>query len=343
MSQKIRCISFTLNGYALAERIKEKLSAEYDVEIFSKCREHTECIEESVGEWTRRYFEKGTTLIYVGALGIAVRAIAPCVKDKLSDAAVVVVDEQGKYCIPALSGHMGGANELARRIAAVLGAEPVITTATDIRGAFAVDMFAKKNGLHILQRDGIAKCSARLLANEQVKIFSEKKIGGRMPNLLLETSDENTADVVISPYKKEAILNLIPKCIRVGIGCKRGKSVDEIKDVFYEALGFAKISVEATASVSSIELKKDELGIIGLSQDLSVPFLTFSAQELSRVQGSFKPSDFVKEKVGVDNVCGRAAIASCKNGGKILVDKYAKNGVTIAIAEEEWVVSYEYE
>ena len=117
----------------------------------------------SLSDWTRQQFAEKNAIVVIGACGIAVRMIAPFVSDKLSDSPVVVADEAGTFVIPLLSGHMGGANELAEQIAGQIGGIPVITTATDVNHTFSVDLFAKKCGLSIYNREGIAKVSAKIL------------------------------------------------------------------------------------------------------------------------------------------------------------------------------------
>ncbi len=129
--------------------------------------------EQGVAAWAGEQFRDHCALIFVGACGIAVRAVAPWVKDKLSDSPVLVVDEEGRYVIPLLSGHVGGANELARLLASRLGAVPVVTTATDIRGKFAVDVFAQKNGLRIVDREGIVQVSSKVLRGETIIVAAE--------------------------------------------------------------------------------------------------------------------------------------------------------------------------
>ena len=129
---------------------------------------NTIAVQESVSVWAGEQMAAHHALVFVGACGIAVRAIAPWITDKLHDSPVLVIDEQGQYVIPLLSGHVGGANELAVRLAGELGAVPVITTATDLHGSFAVDLFAKRNDLWIHNREGIARVSAKILAGEKI-------------------------------------------------------------------------------------------------------------------------------------------------------------------------------
>lgn len=130
----------------------------------------------SLGQWTGAMFEEKRGIVFVGAAGIAVRAIAPFVRDKMTDPAVVAVDEAGHYCIPLLSGHMGGANELASRIAQWLHGTAVITTATDVNGVFAVDVFASAHGLAITDREEARRISAQLLEGREIGFFSDTDI-----------------------------------------------------------------------------------------------------------------------------------------------------------------------
>lgn len=156
----IRVCAFTKQGRQTTEKLIEKMPF-----LHLKWRE-----DEPLQEWTGEAFADHQPILFVGACGIAVRAIAPFVQDKLTDSPVLVMDEKGKHIIPLLSGHIGGANELACRLAEATGAEPVLTTATDVNHIFAVDVFAKKNGLRIENRDGIRYISDKLLRGQQVSV-----------------------------------------------------------------------------------------------------------------------------------------------------------------------------
>ena len=189
---RLSIISFTQNGYGLAGRLEEQLQGDCEeICVFTKFSgadpqeaagedvkksKNVEVVTEPIARWAEEQMQSKNVLIFIGACGIAVRAIASSVKDKLTDSPVLVLDEKGRFVIPLLSGHVGGANALALRIAERIGAIPVITTATDINEKFAVDVFAQKNRLAIMNRDGIAKISAKVLAGETVTISIDKKI-----------------------------------------------------------------------------------------------------------------------------------------------------------------------
>lgn len=174
------CICFTSQGKETAARLLLKLNRhiETPVDILDYTgNEHTKPLKQVVNE----AFQEKDAIIFIGAAGIAVRLIAPFVKDKMKDPAVLVIDEQGKYAIPILSGHVGGCNELAVASADILGGEPVITTATDLRQAFAVDVFAAENDLVIGDRELAKRISAAELSGEKIGFFSDYPVDGIVP------------------------------------------------------------------------------------------------------------------------------------------------------------------
>ena len=150
--------------------------------------------------WTAHAWEASDALLFVGAAGIAVRAIAPHVASKTNDPAVVAIDEAGRFAVPLLSGHLGGANELAQTVARAVGAIPVITTATDVRGVWAVDTWARCAGLAVSNPEAIKRVSARLLSGGRVTLYSDMPISGQPPEGVDIASDRARADIVVSPF-----------------------------------------------------------------------------------------------------------------------------------------------
>ncbi len=342
--KQIDIICFTENGEKLAEKIQQKLSEQYNTQIISKCshsKVQTEAEKNSVtmAEWIEQGFNHKHILLFIGAVGIAVRGIAPFLKDKLTDPPVLVMDEFGTYVIPILSGHVGGANEIAKLLEKEVKARAVITTSTDLNHKFAVDLFAKKRGYAIEPKKGIAKISSKILAGDSVSIWAEKQIEGRLNSSLVITEKEK-ADIIISPYQTpySPLLQLIPRVIVIGIGCKKRKRKEEIEAVMMECLKENRIRSSAIFCFVSIDIKKEEEGICLLAKEYEVPFLTFDKRQLQAVKGDFCASEFVESQVGVENVCARSAMAACAQGGHLVADKYAKDGVTIAIAEKKWSV-----
>ena len=331
---KLSSIGFTSNGADLSIKLKELLKESgYECTLYSASsfvdQKEIEKTNKSLEEWSRDRFSEKNAIVFIGAMGIAVRAIAPCIKDKLSDVPVVVIDEKGRFVIPVLSGHVGGANELANLIASLLNAEAVITTATDINSKFAVDIFAKKNNLFITNIDGIAKVSSKVLEGINIRIAVDNKdreIYGEECHIsgvdFVEYKEDDYFDVLITSdlNKKNADLILRPKEYVLGIGCKRGKNFEEIDEFVKDVLSENGIEINEVCAVSSIDVKKDEEGIKRFCEEYNIPFLTYTADELKEVKGDFETSDFVLENVGVDNVCERAAV---KGGEEILgqIDK----------------------
>ena len=350
---KIAAICFTNNGIKVLKRlIALPLFKEDNLSLYSKCSfaEDTEGIipvEESLNDWTEKNFRDNDALIFVGAVGIAVRAIAPFLKDKLTDIPVIVTDENASFVIPILSGHVGGANELSQRIAEELKAEAVITTATDINGRFAVDVFAKKNSLFIENKDGIKEVSSKILAGEEIILSAPKgKIDEeKIPKgLKLTDYPPSKADILISSNKDLHRANIIlrPREYILGIGCKKDKDFEEILIFLSECLKEAGIDFNNLYAIASIDLKKDEKALNMLARYLKIPFVSFTADELNAVKGDFSSSDFVKETTGVDNICERACVSASGDNGKLVYKKKAGNGVTVALAKRDWeIVFYE--
>jgi len=303
-------ISFTDRGQALAETLARELDGQA-----LRCGRG-----QSLENWTREHFRTGNALIFVGAAGIAVRAIAPYIRSKSTDPAVVVVDEGGQFAVPILSGHLGGANDLARKISALCGAQAVITTATDVNGVFAVDEWARRQNCAVLNPEGIKNVSGALLAGGQVEISTRWPIAGEPPERIT--------------------LRLIPRIVTLGVGCKRDTPLEALEAVFSALLEREKIYEKAVCQVCSIDLKKNEPGLLAFCEQHSLPFMTFSAAELSAVEGDFPASEFVRQVTGVDNVCQRAAVLG--SGGQLIGTRYASDGVTMALAEGDFAPDWRW-
>ena len=384
----LHILFFTDEGKRLAERI-----AGEGVDAFQEISS-TDGRKDSLGAWTRKNFRTGHILLYVGACGIAVRAIAPYVQSKQTDPAVLVADERGRFVISLLSGHLGEANSYAEIVAGMTGAQAVITTATDVNGLFAVDIFAKKNGLIFTDFKAAKDFTAKLLKTKRGilvipkpyrkwitvsgKIPEELAIAGevpeepvisekeseshgspqevheartdfrelqeghanpreesRLPQLLLSPQavshgtdspleSEGTAPL-LSPVK----LQLIPPCLILGVGLKKGKTEQELLAFIRKVLQANGLLEKAIGQFASIDLKKEEPALLMAAETYGVPLRFFTAEELMQVKGEFSKSAFVQAVTGADNVCERAAIAA--GAEEILVPRTAENGMTLAI------------
>lgn len=295
-------------------------------------------------EWTGECFRKRLPILFVGACGIAVRSIAPFVRDKMQDSPILVIDEKGKYVIPVLSGHMGGANLLARQVSIVLGAQAVITTATDVEGMFSVDVFAREQGFQIKNRERIKVISSKLLRGQTVTVAVDpgiELIKQHLPEGLKRVPYESeTPDLRIAVAETagmEQTLLLTAKKYVLGMGCKKGKTYEELADFLSSHCPFDP--EKEVFAIATIDIKKREEGLWTLAQYHHLPLLFYSAEVLRKAEGEFEGSQFVQEVTGVDNVCERAALCAAGPGGKMLQGKTAEKGMTLAIAERRVVIT----
>lgn len=338
---KIWIVSYSATGAETAERVANGLRGEaHDCHVFAleKFRlPGVEALTEDVQSWAGRGFREADALIFCCAAGIAVRAIAPHVTSKAHDPAVLVIDETGRYVIPILSGHLGGANELARSAAALIQAEPILTTATDIHGVFAVDLFAKKNYLYIEDLTLAKKISAALLAGETVGFISDVRCAMQLPAGLTRGTARLgiavTNDPAAAPFAET--LRLVPMRYVAGIGSRRGKSAAELTAFLEKRLAESKVRFQELRAIASVDLKKEEAGLIELCRRFCIPFLTYPAEELAALPGEFTASEFVRRVTGVESVAERAALRA--SGGTLVRRKVSENGMTFALAviEEE--------
>lgn len=347
---KISMLCFSSTGQMTGNNLKEGLERKgHQVQLFSKSRYLPDSIEKSHTEWTEEQFGKADALIYIGACGIAVRSIAPFLVSKKTDPAVLVTDECGNYVISLLSGHLGGANELTKEAAEVLGGIPVITTATDLHGAFAVDVFAKKNDCAIYPMTAAKEVSATLLAKEKVGFYSEIPWEGTLPEGLVLCNIEGGTDrprtgIAVSirsdvdPF--EVTVHVVPHSVSLGMGCRKGKGEREILEAAENCLKECGISRLALETLASIDLKKEERGLLSLAESWQIPFLTFPEEELKEVTGTFTASEFVRSITGVENVCERSAVLASGHG-TLIQKKISAEGVTAALAVRDRRICFE--
>ena len=336
---KINLFCFSDSGALLAQRLCSELDIqpEYVHTVPKFAEKYGFTAHASVCADMGYLFENSDALIFIGACGIAVRDIAPHLKNKTVDPAVLVVDDRCRYVIPVLSGHIGGANALALRVAERIDAAPIITTATDGAGRFSPDVWAVSHGCAISSMKIAKDVSAEILTRD-VPISSEFETSD-LPNGLVcrESGDVGIYIGIknVEPYTKT--LRLIPKIVTVGIGCRRGVPAET---VFAAAEGVLKdngIDPRAVCGIATIDVKRDEAGIIALAERWGVQTEFFGADELNAVPGEFSESEFVRKTVGTGNVCERAAV--CR-GGKLIVKKTASDGVTVAAATADWRIEF---
>lgn len=350
---KIAVICFSLTGWQTGERLLKGLAkAGVQATLDGKSRYLADSMEGSIKAWTKERFADSDGIVFIGACGIAVRHIAPYVVGKKTDPAVLVIDECGKFVISLLSGHLGGANELAEKAAEILGATPVITTATDLHSRFAVDVFAKKNDCAIFHMKAAKEVSAAILAGEEAGFYSEFPWEGELPQGLTLCSEEGVSKnqcrprvgVAVTVHRNtlpfEETVQVVPKVISLGMGCRKGKDPEAVCAAAEQCFQRAELYPEAAANLASIDLKKEEEGLLEVSRRWNIPFVTYSTEELLAVPGTFTPSSFVRQVTGVDNVCERSAVLA-SGLGALTEKKYGADGVTAAAAIKNWRIRFE--
>lgn len=289
-------------------------------------------------------FSSCRRLVLVMATGIAVRMIAPFLKDKRTDPAVVVMDERGRYVISLLSGHWGGANELACQLAGLLGGEPVITTATDVNGLTAVDVFAREVGLIPEPFAMVKKFNAALLRGETVAVFTDyphqrlyRAVGLRFfpVSEYARFGDRIAYRAILTHLAKYPgagdDLYLRPPNLYVGVGCRRGVTAAAIKEHILQVLRDNNLALASVAGLASIDKKKHELGLHQAARELGVPLCFFDTEEIKALAAPYQASDFVYNTMGVGGVCEPAAMLAA-GSNRLLVPRRKREGVTVAVA-----------
>ena len=340
---RINAIAFSTNGCRTAIRLKEAFPEE-DLRIFVKTKCDTlgvERIEEKTSEWTGKSFEECDAIVYIGAIGIAVRYIAPYIKAKTVDPAIIGMDEHGRWTVALLAGHIGGANALTARIAERLGSEPIITTATDLNGKFSVDTFATVNNLRIMGLKMAQEVSVRVLDGAFVGFTSDIPVEGDLPDGLTRADSGEfgvsiSTDVDKTPF--DMTMKLVPMDIILGVGCKRDTDPEKMQEFVDEILRQDGIPAQRGGGVCSVDLKKDEEAILSLAKRYRVPPHFYSSEDLMSLEGEFSKSDFVKSITSVDCVCERSAVRPF--GGELIRRKTAKDGMTIAICRRPMEVKF---
>ena len=382
-------LCFSPPGKETARRLREYLKSAYpdwNVKVFAKGRFAAESepdarpeglaaaetatervdvipLTESLADWGKQHFEQDDCLIFVGSAGIAVRTIGPLAVSKKTDPAVLVVDDRLQYVIPILSGHLGGANAIACRLAAMTGAEAVLTTATDVHRKLAPDVFAQRNGLKIMDFTAAKLVAAALVRGETITIYTDAAVEGAVPDEVRLAGLEAFADyhgggaMLISPRKPELtdkpeVLWLVPQTVYLGIGLKAGKPEEAVAQAVEACLAQAGVDPAALAGAASIDIKREEAGLLRFAAEKHLPLQFFTAAELNQVEGSFTGSAFVKQITGTDNVCERGALLLASvdteagtpqnNGSALLLQpKTAMDGVTAALAMKKGSIRFE--
>lgn len=368
----IAIICITENGKILAKKIESLVNNCVVYQIKNKKatlaisqEDSVQIVQKKLSDFVGEVFSKSEYIVFIMATGIVVRSIAPYIRSKFSDPAILVIDEKGQNVISLLSGHVGGANNLTQYISSLINANPVITTATDVNQKASLDMIAKNLNAYIANfRENVKEVNSMLVNNKCVGLYVEEGYQVDTRGFkLIESSKalkdcclnkdiekivivsnkinftKNTESLKIDSleidnnfkhnYVKEKIIKVIPKDIVIGIGCRRYTDSKLMFNSLLEFFEKQNIDIKAVKTIGSIELKKDEKAIIDLAEKLKVPFETFSIDEISKVDDMFDKSDFVKKNVGVYSVAEPVAYLLSK--GNLIVEKHKYKGITFSV------------
>lgn len=283
-----------------------------------------------------KIFNTYDRIIFIGAVGIAVRYLALVLRDKRKDPAVVVIDPTGRYVISVLSGHLGGANDFAREVAAIIGAEPIITTASDHLGYTSIDLFAKENHYVIADMKRMKEIAAAMVSGEPVYFYSERNVWPDYPHLVQAQSIEEAREhkgIVVSYDALHMVdgLQLIPKVLHLGIGSKKGTKVEDLTALVEKTFAEKGWDLRAISAAHTIDIKGDEESIKTFCKTAAIPLHVYDAKTLSKNEAFCGGSDFVKQTVGVKAVSCPAALMG---GERLLVEKASSAGLTLSVTEE---------
>ncbi len=352
-NDRIALWAITPKGVLLARKIAEslpdaRLHLSADLNINNISASYFKRLSDAISGDFHAY----TGHVFIMSTGIVVRLIASCIQNKTTDPAVVVLDEIGRHVVSLVSGHLGGANSLAIKVAGLIGAEPVITTATDVNQVPAIDVLAKQHNLFIENPEAIKNINLAFITGKKFYLHDPYALlrDSINPSYILtahiltdfkkgqNTENEDIPDVSIGVFIDDAladlskkILILRPGSLVAGIGCNRNTTMEEIKEFLEKVLKESKLAISSVISLATINLKADEPGLIALAEELKLPISFFDKDELNRADGIKSPSEMVEKHTGVKSVCEAAAILASKNG-KLIVPKHSTRNVTVAIA-----------
>lgn len=333
---KMAIISVSNKGKSLALKIKNELD---DDSTIIRC----DLYHKNVKHYFPILFYEYDAIIAIMASGILIRSIAPLVESKVTDPAVLNIDDNGNFVISTLSGHLGGANELTHKISRLIDATPVITTSTDVNKKLGIDVLAKDLYLTIDNTKEILYFNKAILEGRELSFTINPN---KNYDYLFKYLNDNTLEIDLSIYYSSQIstdeihvkvdeheLILKEKKIVVGIGCRRGKECEKIYDGFKKSLDNLNILPSRVNMLASAEIKKDEKGILELSDKLKIPVEFVEIDKLRLFESNdVSKSDFVYSKFGIYGVCEPSALIMAGFDSKLIYKKTSYDGVTISIA-----------
>ena len=350
----MRCAVFTATPRGTKTALRVRASLDASVDIFIKAGQEMPAevrVYERLAPQVEVAFHQYDALIFIMATGIAVRMIAGSLKSKLEDPAVLVLDEEAQHVISLLSGHIGGANELTRELAASLGADPVITTATDVQKKLAVDVAAARLALRPSPKEQIKRFNSAVLDDAAIRYVIDENLARasfykkRLDDMGLAAvfgrglppKEGLTAFITADEsVRREDVICLVPRRLVAGIGCRRGTEMSEIRAALEAALTKIGRSIADVSLLASTEAKADEAGLLALSAKLKRDIRFHSNEKMQETIDAYglSESPFVKKNIGIGNVAEAAALASVP-AGRLALAKTKFEKVTVALVWEK--------
>jgi cobalt-precorrin 5A hydrolase len=347
---KYAFVSVSAEGARLGRRVKSRLGTDITLYERTPVSPETEAVQfHRTADLTARIFGIYDGILYIMASGIAVRSIAPHLVSKASDPAVLVMDECGKHCISLVSGHLGGANAWTAEVARAAGADPVITTATDVHHRKAPDELARELYMKVEPLEALKPVNSLMAEGRKCLFFLDRELEGASfleqrisasgvaAESLQHMENHDFDGAVLITEKKISCrkphVYLRPRNLYVGIGCRRGTGEDLIEKALSEALAQIGACPGQIAALASVSLKSDEEGLLALGRKLKRPIHFFESDQLKEIIEThhLTESSFVKKTIGVGNVCEAAALKAAQNG-RIVLPKTKYPQATAAIA-----------
>ncbi len=319
--KSIAILSLTAGGTTLADRLSRRLAGSRVYPCRGRVRQ---VLQQCWGRYD--------SLVCIMATGIVVRMLAPLLTDKRQDPAVVVCDEQGRFAVSLLSGHLGGGNTLAGQVAEILGGQPVLTTASDVLGQTALDLWAQDLQLAAADKKAFTRAMGKLVNTGSVSLYSDYPLPELPPDIEAQ-KEAAGADLLINCRTEgqtgSAVLH--PRALIAGIGCNRNTPAAEIEQALQEACTEHTLALESVRSLASIDLKNDEAGLLDFARKKGYTIDFYHRDQLNSVDG-VSTSAAVLKATGARGVAEPAAVLA-SGGGRLLVKKMKWPNVTVAIAE----------
>ncbi len=325
----IGIIAITRGGRELAARLSDLLP---DASLLVKEK------GQKVADTIAAHWQQFDGFICIMATGIVVRAIAPLLADKLTDPCVIVLDEKGRHAISLLSGHVGGGNVLARKIAGLIGGTPVITTASDTLELVALDLWAKEQNLVTPSREKLTALSTLLVNKGELSLYADVQISS-LPRGLMQVSDSAQADFIVSHFTamSQTCPIIRPRNLVVGIGCNRGTPASEFEEAINELFNDLRLSRASIRNLASIDKKNDEIGLLQFAKENCWRIDFFDSNTINKLT-NLEISFAALKAVGAIGVAEPAALLSAQSN-QLLSRKRKWKNVTMAVAQVVFTLS----